>query len=307
MSDIKLYRTSTAGAVEIQGRAATVEKSLQMLIERDSETFLGVTFLSSEYSTGKKHLGRIDTLGIDENNCPVIIEYKRTTNENVINQGLFYLDWLLDHKAEFKLLVMEKLGKARAEDIDWSAPRLLCIAGDFNRYDEHAVQQINRNIDLLRYRHFGDDLLVLELVHRTSDITIEDGDGANTGKVSKTQKGGQDKEVGQAIADADPAIKDVYASLRAYLMSLGDDVQEKPLKLYMAYRKIKNFASVVVHKKSLVVYLKLEPHTVDLIDGFTRDVREIGHWGTGNLEVTLKSAADLKRAESLLSASYDAN
>ena len=66
--------------------------------------------LASEYSTGPKHGGRIDTLGIDENGNPVIIEYKRATNENVINQGLFYLDWLLDHRAEFKLLVMERLG-----------------------------------------------------------------------------------------------------------------------------------------------------------------------------------------------------
>ena len=81
-------------------------------------------FLASEYSTGKTHGGRIDTLGIDENNSPVIIEYKRSTNENVINQGLFYLDWLLDHRAEFTLLAMKKLGAEVAEQIDWSSPRL---------------------------------------------------------------------------------------------------------------------------------------------------------------------------------------
>ena len=28
-----------------------------------------------------------------EYGCPVIVEYKRHNNENVINQGLFYLDW----------------------------------------------------------------------------------------------------------------------------------------------------------------------------------------------------------------------
>ena len=54
--------------------------------------------------------GRMDSIGIDENNSPVIFEYKRSTSENVINQGLFYLDWLLDHKADFKLLVIEKFG-----------------------------------------------------------------------------------------------------------------------------------------------------------------------------------------------------
>lgn len=105
--------------------------------------WVGIRFLASEYSTGPKHGGRIDSLGIDENGCPVIIEYKRATNENVINQGLYYLDWLLDHQAEFQLLVQNKLGKPQAELIDWSAPRLLCIAGGFTKYDEHAVQQMN--------------------------------------------------------------------------------------------------------------------------------------------------------------------
>ena len=81
-----------------------------MLIERNMEALFGVRFVASEHSTGKKHGGRIDSLGLDENGSPVIFEYKRSVNENVINQGLFYLDWLLDHRAEFELLVMKNLG-----------------------------------------------------------------------------------------------------------------------------------------------------------------------------------------------------
>jgi hypothetical protein len=81
----------------------------------------------------------------------------------VINQGLFYLDWLMDHKAEFQLLVLEKFGKQAKDEIEWSTPRLICIAGDFTRYDEHAVQQINRNIELIRYKKFGGELLLLEI------------------------------------------------------------------------------------------------------------------------------------------------
>ena len=110
MGDIKLFRYNNDGVTTLESRSATIEKSLQNLIEKHMETILGVRLLASEYSTGKVHGGRIDSLGIDENNCPVIVEYKRSINENVINQGLFYLDWLLDHKAEFKLLVIEKYG-----------------------------------------------------------------------------------------------------------------------------------------------------------------------------------------------------
>ena len=62
----------------------------------------------------------MDTLGIDENGCPVIIEYKRASNENVINQGLFYLDWLKDHRGDFELLVLKKLGKNVADGTMWS-------------------------------------------------------------------------------------------------------------------------------------------------------------------------------------------
>src|SRR5438093_2505936 len=141
MSDIKLFRIGANKVIEEQSRSATVEKSLQALIERHLDAFLSVRFLDTEYSTGKTHGGRIDTLGIDEDNSPVIIEYKRATNENVISQGLFYLDWLFDHRADFKLLVLDKLGKPVADAVDWTAPRLLCIAGGFTRYDEHAVQQ----------------------------------------------------------------------------------------------------------------------------------------------------------------------
>ncbi len=119
MSDIKLFRFANNQASELPGKAVAIEKTLQRIIESQMETFLGVRFLTSEFSTGAKHRGRIDSLGLDENGCPVIIEYKRHSNENVINQGLFYLDWLLDHKADFRLLVMEKLGKDIAEKIEW--------------------------------------------------------------------------------------------------------------------------------------------------------------------------------------------
>ncbi|CAM3111749.1 hypothetical protein RAHE111665_15655 [Rariglobus hedericola] len=89
MSDIKLFRFGANSAVEIHSSSVALEKPLQ-LIERHLDMLLGVTFLSTEYSTGAKRGGRINTLGIDENGCPVIIEYKRSLSENVINQGLYY-------------------------------------------------------------------------------------------------------------------------------------------------------------------------------------------------------------------------
>ena len=75
------------------------------------ETVFGLRFLASEYSTGEKHPGRIDGLGLDENDTPVIIEYKLARSPSVIGQALYYLDWLMDHRGDFELLVHKCLGK----------------------------------------------------------------------------------------------------------------------------------------------------------------------------------------------------
>ena len=82
MADIKLF--SIKGQVqELPSKQVAVEKDLQKLLEENMQTFFGVTFLKSEYRITN---GRMDSIGIDENNCPVIFEYKRSVNENVINQ-----------------------------------------------------------------------------------------------------------------------------------------------------------------------------------------------------------------------------
>ena len=312
MSDIQLFRLHGAGAVtELASQFAALEKTLQTLIEGQMETFLGVRFLASEYATGKTHKGRIDSLGLDENGCPVIIEYKRHSNENVINQGLFYLDWLLDHQAEFRWLVMEKLGKDTAEHIEWTGTRLLCIAADFTRYDQHAVHQIPRNIELIRYKLFGDDLLLLELVNAQSvpDATAVKPTpaGAPHAQQEIPKPSGKDKSLAEQLALATPEIRALYDQTTSLLLSLGDDVQQKALKLYTAFRRLKNFACVIAYPNRLLITLKLDPTTVALEAGFSRDVSQVGHWGTGDVELCLFSPADLQKAQALLERSYAEN
>jgi predicted transport protein len=301
MSDIKLFRLTASRAAEMQGLASDLEKPLQTLIEKNLEVFLGVRFLATEYSTGKTHAGRIDTLGLDENNCPVIFEYKRSASENVINQGLFYLDWLMDHKAEFELLVINRLDKKSSEAIDWSAPRLVCIAADFTKYDAHAVQQIDRNIELFRYKQFGTEFLLLELVNSVS--------GKAPAKTKPSPRKGIEKTTtvygAGALVIAKPEVRELFASLEGYIMSLGDDVQRKDLKLYIAFKRIRNFTTVEVYKDKLLLHLHLNPDNVDLVEGFTRDVRTIGHWGTGDLEVWIRNNVDLERAKPLIKQAHE--
>ena len=91
---------------------------------------------------------------------------------------------------------------------------------------------------------------------------------------------------------------------------LGDDVTKTTRQNYYAFRRmIKNFACVEIHPqaKKLLVFLKGDPETLSLEPGFTRDVNKIGHFGTGNLEVTIGSRHDLDRAQPMMHASYQAS
>lgn len=323
MSDIKLFCLTSGTATELQGSASDLEKPLQTLIEANLQPLLNIRFIATEHSTGKTHGGRIDSLGLDENNCPVILEYKRSVGENVINQGLFYLDWLLDHKAEFKLLVLDKLGAAAADTIDWSAPRVVCIAADFTKYDGHAVQQIGRNIELIRYRQFGEDLLLLESASAGSDAgnkitsakllkAVASKPGA-AAKVAPAAVGvlaakgtGPDKSFADLLANLPEPVQLLLASLEDFTLSLGDDVQRKELRLYLAFKRLKNFATVVLHRKNcLQLFLHVDPATALPVLPNARDVTNIGHWGTGNLEVTLTTQADLDAVKPFIMAAYE--
>jgi predicted transport protein len=271
------------------------------------DAFLGVRFLASEFITTNG--GRMDSLGIDENGSPVIVEYKRASNENVINQGLFYLDWLMDHRDAFKWLVMERYGAEQAKAVEWGSPRLICIAGDFTKYDAHAVNQMNRNIELVRYRQFGDELLLFELLTSTSERPVREiqAGGDTQGEPTATRPKSRQKTVTQYLADADQELLDLYEAVKAHLMALGDDVQTKTLDNYVAFRRLKNFACVEVKPqiRHLKVFVKVDPDSTELEPGFTRDVRNIGHFGTGDLEIIITDAATLEKAKPLMERSYD--
>src|SRR6056297_625264 len=206
---------------QIKKKNFKLEKELQSLVEDNLQELFGITFLASEYSTGERHGGRMDTLGIDENNSPVILEYKRNKNQNVINQALFYLDWLIDHKSAFEILVRDKF-KEKIE-IDWSSPRVLCIAEEFNKYDTYAVEQMKRPIELIQYRIFEDDLFALNILTAAEE--------SKSGKTTNNK----DYKVDHHLKKVDSALEEIFKELSEYTLELGSDVIESPRKLYIAF------------------------------------------------------------------------
>lgn len=121
-----------------------------------------------------------------------------------------------------------------------------------------------------------------------------------SGELKKAKSSG--KTAAESLAAAAPMLQDLYARAKEMLLALGDDVQFQEKKLYFAFRRIKNFACIEVQPKNecVIVYAKSADPKADEIPGFVRDVTGIGHWGTGNLEISLRRLDDLER-------SYEAN
>ncbi len=185
MLEVKLFKFLNNKTLEIKEDFSGSEKAVQKLFESNLESLLNIYFLETEFSTGYSHGGRIDTLGLDSNNCPVIIEYKKHSDANVITQGLYYLDWLFDHKSDFRDLVKNKLGEEKANCINFAGARLICISREFNKFDFSAIQHINKNIDLIKYRKFEDNVFYIETIDPKNIIRKPIKVGRNSEKSNK--------------------------------------------------------------------------------------------------------------------------
>ncbi|MFE2559694.1 DUF5655 domain-containing protein [Streptomyces sp. NPDC059352] len=309
MAELMLFRQDAGGRdVELSGSTVALEVELQRRVEAGLEQMLGIRFLASEYATGPWHRGRIDTLGLDENGSPVVIEFKKGSDNGVLSQAVSYMSWLESAHHEFEALVLKVLGAEAAESIDWRRPRMVCIAAGFSHHDRVAVQRLPERIDLVRYRVFEGGLLSLLLVD------------SSPGMSSTISRRSRERD---AVVDSAPAapvapspagaglvpesLRGLYAELDEALTAWGE-VEVAPLRHYIAYRRLVNVASVLFRPKHqvILVYLRLDPDTVVLEEGFTRDMRGVGHLGTGDLEVRLASAADLEKVAPLIRRAFEA-
>ncbi|MGV9428022.1 DUF5655 domain-containing protein [Streptomyces sp. NPDC003656] len=310
MAELMLFRQDADGRdVELSGSTVALEVELQRRVEAGLERMLGIRFLASEYATGPWHRGRIDTLGLDENGIPVVIEYKKGSDSGVLSQAVSYLSWLESAHHEFEALVRKVLGAQAAETIDWRRPRMVCIAASFSHHDRVAVQRLPERIDLVRYRIFEGGLLSLLLVDSSPGPP-----GAAVSRRIRERETAVDSAPATPVGPSAPGVglvpeclRDLHAELDDALTAWGE-VEVAPLRHYIAYRRLVNVASVIFRPKheTILVYLRLDPDSVVLEEGFTRDMRGIGHLGTGDLEVRLASAADLEKAAPLIRRAFEA-
>jgi predicted transport protein len=307
-----LYSIADKKAVQIKSSKFISERELQRLFEANLESLLGVRFIASEFTTGDRQRGRIDSLGIDLDGTPTIIEYKKTINENIINQGLFYMDWLVDHKGDFTVAAQRVLGTNLK--IEWGRPRLILIAEDFNEYDKYAVNRMGSNIELWCYRLYSNDLLFLDPIYTPE---------ATRTRVTPTTKAtlpvNEQLETGEETVEEEPlydldwhlggkpdVIKELFENLRDQIFNIADEneIVEKVTKVYIGYRHGKNFCEIAPLKNDIKLWLDISLEELDDPKSLGRDVSRVGHHGTGKVELRIKDPSDVEYILGLIKQSY---
>ncbi len=286
-----------------------LEKDLQNLVERNLETFFNCRFIASEFSTGNIHSGRIDTLAISEDNNPVIIEYKKVASSDLINQSLFYLHWITDHKGDFQIAVNNSI-KANV-DVDWSDIRVICIAPEFKKYDLHAVQVMGANIELWQYKIYENGIISIDEIYKRTETRTHspiECNGKNPIMVEAGRKAAETRRtatytIDEHIAKVNDNLTELLNEIREYIVNLDTSIEETPKKYYIAYKTTQNFVCIETQKKKIVLFLKLNPDEIEKLPRQARDVRNIGHFGTGDLELAIKNNADFEELKELINQS----
>lgn len=272
------------------------EKNLQKLVEDNLMEVLELHFLATEYVT--TFGGRIDTLAVDVNGAPVIIEYKRNKNDNVINQALSYLKWLKAQKSEFfQMLMINKLGHAVAESIklDWNNPRVICIAESYSKFDVDTVEVVPLRIELFKYRYYEQGIFGLE------SLTVPE---AVSSAVSVSTSPITDKPASSVALlreKGSPAIRELFDQLQEQIINLDEGIEEKATSIYVAYRAAKNFAEVHIGKNQLKIFLR--PIDYDDPQNLVAKIPDGYNW-TMDRRLYLDSADDLDYVVGLIEQSY---
>ncbi len=288
------------------------EKELQTLIEANLYEMFSCHFVATEFSTGSVHGGRIDSLALSEENNPVIIEYKVVESSQLVNQSLYYLSWINDHQGDFEIAVQKAFPSKKIE-IDWSNIRVICIAPDYKKYDLHAVKMMGSNIELWQYRYYENGALFFEEIYKRSIVSsakIESFSNKNPIMVEAGKKAALTRASGiysfeKHLDKIEKSKQNLVISLQDYILGLDEAIEEVPKKYYVAYKVSQNFACMEVHKNNILIYLKINPDTVENMQSNCRDMRDIGHYGTGDFEIRISNDEDVENAKEFISLAFN--
>lgn len=270
------------------------ERQLQTYVEKYLYEFFQCYFLKNFYNIPG---GEIDTLAVTEDGIPCIIEYKHKKEDTILNQIVFYYDWLMQRstKYEFERIVKETEA-TKTIQVDWSKIRLICIAKEYSKWDISLVKHLDTDIECWAYSYHKDelDLHLDPIINQYKKQKVYEGRSNNSIKeVTLEDHRNKANEEGKLLLD----------KLREEIFKLGDDITEGFTPDYIKYYVNTTFLGVHVRKRHLVMQLRVNEKNFKDPKKMAKDISN-RNW-TVTREVKLENVSEIPYLLGLIKQAYE--
>lgn len=279
------------------------ERDLQKLTENNMEEVFNLKFVASEFQLDNL---RIDTLAFnEETNSFVIIEYKKSKNYSVIDQGYSYLSLLLNNKAEFVLKYNQKFNTNYGkEDIDFTQSKIMFIAPNYTTCQLKSIEFNDLAFELWKVTKYSNNTVLYD------KLNISENKASIKEVKTTNKKEDVNKEIikyteEMCFNNKPDNIKELYENLKERILNEFEDIEIVATKLYIVFKTSnKIIISIEAFKGQLKGWINLK--NTKLIDPFnkTRDVSNIGHHGIGDYEMKIANDEDIDYFISLFKQAY---
>ena len=222
---MELFNFKNNNIKEVKIKPFKLEKEIQSLIEKNTETFFDLEFIATELTIGNY---RVDTLCYDkENNSFTIIEYKKGKSYSVIDQGYTYLQLMLNNKSDFVLSLSKHLNKViDVNYIDWSQSKIIFISQSFNSYQKDSVNFKDLPFELYEIKRFENDIISLNLHESSSNVSIDSLSSSNgKGVIKSITKEVKVFDEDEVLSKLNDEIIQKYTELKESLFSELNDLK----------------------------------------------------------------------------------
>lgn len=242
MQIFQLQSNMLKGLVE---RPFQLEKDIQIIFERNLSEFTGLEFIKSEFSIKNN---RIDTLAFDsESKAFVIIEYKRERDYSVIDQGISYLNLMLEYKADFIVEYNESQAKnLKRQDVDWSQSRIIFVSPSFTDFQKQSTNFKDLSIELWEIKRYQGEILTINPMQKTKSApSIQQVKSVESEEIQKIAKEIVQYDEDYHLADKSDDIQEIYEQFRDSILNLVPDLEINVTKLYISFKRNKKLLSVL--------------------------------------------------------------
>ncbi len=277
-----------------------LERDLQRIFEANLTELTQLTLVKSEF-TIKNY--RLDTLAFDEEaKAFVIIEYKRSNSNSVVDQGIAYLNLMLDYGAEFIVEYNERFNKTLLRSqIDWSQTKVIFVSPGFNENQKQATNFKDLAIELWEVKQFEGDILTVNPIKKSKSApSIKQLQGAENTELKKVVSEIKVYTEEDHLQGKSEEVKELYEDFKNAILTLIPDADVEAKKLYIAFKKEKNLADIVVLKNGIKIFINKKKGELSDPKNIMRDISSVGHWGNGDYEVVVRDTKDLEYIMSLV-------